>query len=127
MQMLGARIHQKRKEMGLSLEELGDKLGVSRQCVSKWENSGVKNIDRDHIAKMAQIFHVSPSWLMGFESSDAVTVTYEAPGREPVKAIASQAPIIGAASLRAKLYDVAINVKPENLQTAINILKSLSD
>lgn len=127
MQMLGARIHQKRKEMGMSLEELGDKLGVSRQCVSKWESNGVKNIDRDYIAKMAQIFHVSPAWLMGFESTDAVTVTYEAPGREPVKAIANQTPIIGASSLRAQLYDVAIQVKPENLQTAINILKSLSD
>lgn len=126
MQMLGARIHQKRKEMGLSLEELGTKLGVSRQCVSKWENCGVKNIDRDHIAKMAQIFHVSPSWLMGFESSDAVTVTYEAPGKEPVKAIAKQTPIIGSESLRAQLYHVAIDVKPENLPVAIEILKSLT-
>ena len=113
--------------MDMSMEELGAKLGVSRQTICKWENGKVNNIDRDYIAKMAAIFHVSPSWLMGFEPSDSVTVTYTAPGREPVHAIANQTPIIGVASLRAELYNAAIQVKPENLQTAINLLKSLSD
>ena len=127
MATLGDRIHQKRREMGMSMDELGKKLGVTRQCLSKWELNQVRNIDRDYIAKMAAIFHVSPSWLMGFEPSDAVTVTYTAPGREPVHAIANQTPIIGVASLRAELYNAAIQVKPENLQTAINLLKSLSD
>ena len=127
MKTLGKKIHDKRREKDMSMEELGAKLGVSRQTICKWENGKVNNIDRDHIAKMAQLFNVSPSWLMGFDDSPQVTLTYEAPGKEPVRTIANQAPIIGAASLRAKLYDVAINVKPENLQTAINILKSLSD
>ncbi len=127
MKTLGKKIHDKRREKDMSMEELGAKLGVSRQTICKWENGKVNNIDRDHIAKMAQLFNVSPSWLMGFDDSPQVTLTYEAPGKEPVRTIANQTPIIGTASLRAKLYDVAINVKPENLQTAINILKSLSD
>ena len=33
----GQRIAQKRKELGLSQEALGESLGVSRQAVSKWE------------------------------------------------------------------------------------------
>ena len=127
MKAMGNRIRQKRIECNLSQEELGKKLGVKKSAISKMERGEIKTIDRDHVSKMASIFHVSPSWLMGFEETDAVTLSYEAPDREPVKAIVSQTPIIGAASLRAKLYDVAINVKPENLQTAINILKSLSD
>lgn len=126
MKMLGKKIHDKRREKDMSMEELGAKLGVSRQTICKWENGKVNHIDRDHIAKMAQIFNVSPSWLMGFEPSDAVTVTYEAPGREPVKAIANQTPIMGVASLRAQLYQAAVSVKAENLQTAIDVLKSLS-
>lgn len=37
---LSARIQRLRKEKGLSQEELGEAVGVSRQAVSKWE-SGV--------------------------------------------------------------------------------------
>ena len=34
---LGQRISQYRKALGISQEELGARLGVSRQAVSKWE------------------------------------------------------------------------------------------
>lgn len=126
MKAMGNRIRQKRIECNLSQEELGEKLGVKKSAISKMERGEIKTIDRDHVSKMASIFHVSPSWLMGFEPSDAVTLSYEAPGREPVKAIANQAPIMGVASLRAQLYQAAVAVKAENLQTAIDVLKSLS-
>ena len=35
---LGERISQARKRAGLSQEQLGEQLGVSRQAVSKWES-----------------------------------------------------------------------------------------
>ena len=35
---VGQRIAQKRKELGLSQEALGDRLGVSRQSIYKWES-----------------------------------------------------------------------------------------
>ena len=35
---LGQRIAQKRKELGLSQEALGEQLGVSRQAIYKWES-----------------------------------------------------------------------------------------
>lgn len=35
---IGLKIKQKRKEYNLTQEEVADKLGVSRQTVSKWEN-----------------------------------------------------------------------------------------
>ena len=36
---LGERITLSRKRAGLSQEQLGEKLGVSRQAVSKWESN----------------------------------------------------------------------------------------
>ena len=35
---IGQRVAQKRKELGLSQEALGDQLGVSRQSIYKWES-----------------------------------------------------------------------------------------
>lgn len=39
---IGQRIAQKRKELGLSQEALGNQLGLSRQSIYKWE-SGVSH------------------------------------------------------------------------------------
>ena len=44
---IGQRIAQKRKELGLSQEALGSKLGVSRQSIYKWEaDSALPEIDK---------------------------------------------------------------------------------
>lgn len=124
--IMGQRIHDKREEYRLTQEELAFKLGVSKQTISKWEKGLVKNIDRDYIARMAGIFHCDVDWLMHMDGSPKVTVTYEAPEREPVTAVVNKEPIMGPASLRAQLYKVAVDVKPENLEAAIEILKSLT-
>ena len=124
--IMGQRIQQKREEAGLSVEELAQKIGVSRQMIYRWQSGSVKNIDRDHIGKMAALFHVSPEWLMHMEDTPEVTITYNAPGREPIEAVVNKPePIIGPSSKRAALYKVALEVKPENLDVAIEILKSL--
>ena len=127
MNNIGQRIHFKRKELGLTQKQLGDMLNppVKRQSICKWEiNHGIE-IKRDYIAQMAAIFHCSVMWLMGFEESDHVTVTYNAKGKEPFTAIVNKSPIIGESSKRAKLYKVALQISPENLDVAIELLESL--
>lgn len=123
--IMGQRIHDKREEYGLSREELADKLGVSRQTVYNWEKGKVKFIDRDFINRMAEWWHCDPDWLMHMDGKK-VTATYEAEGREPVTVVVKGDPILGPSSLRAQLYKIAVDVKPENLEAAIQILKSLT-
>ena len=44
---IGQRVAQKRRELGLSQEALGDQLGVSRQSIYKWESdSALPEIDK---------------------------------------------------------------------------------
>lgn len=126
MRTMGNRIRQKRLEYRMSMEELGDKLGVRKTAISKWELGEVVNIKREYITKMAGIFGVSPAWLMGLEDAAEVSITYSAPGRESVTTQADARPIIGPASKRAELYQAALGVKEENIDVAINLLKSLS-
>lgn len=124
--IMGQRIHDKREECRMTVEELADKLGVTRQSVYRWESGAVKNIDRDYIAKMSAMFHCDPEWLMHMEDSPKVTATYRAPGKEPVTVTVNKEPIMGAESLRAKLYKAALNVNPRDLKIAIELLQSLS-
>ncbi|MBO4953782.1 MAG: helix-turn-helix transcriptional regulator [Clostridia bacterium] len=60
---LGEHIQQYRKESRLSQEELAEKVGVSRQAVSKWEsNQSVP--DLEHILTMSELFGVSVDELL---------------------------------------------------------------
>lgn len=63
---IGQRIAQKRKELGLSQEALGEALGVSRQSVYKWESdSALPEIEK--LVSMSRLFGVTIGWLLGVE------------------------------------------------------------
>lgn len=126
MKTMGQRIRDKRKEYNMTMEELGAKLGVQKSAINKWEKGEVLNIKRSYIKEMAELFHVSPAWLMGMEDTEA-TVTYTAPDREPVSLFVDRHPIIGAnaPNLKVDLFQAALEVRPENYAIAIQLLKSL--
>ena len=128
MKEMGKRIKQKREEANMTMEELGKKLGVTKSTISKYERGEISQIKRTHVEELSKILHCSPEWLMGFSESPEVKVVYSAEGAESVTAIVDTKPIIGSESERAQramLYKIALEVKPENLQAAIDILKAL--
>lgn len=61
--ILADKIIELRKKEGLSQEELADKLGVSRQSVSKWEMAQ-STPDLNRILKMSELFGVSTDYLL---------------------------------------------------------------
>ena len=63
---LGERIYNLRKRSALSQEEFADRLGVSRQAVSKWE-TGQSVPDSEKAAAMAKFFGVSLDYLLNGE------------------------------------------------------------
>ena len=65
-QTLGRRIQEARKAAGLSQESLGERLGVSRQAVSKWEaDAAVPELE--NLIAMSRIFGVTIGALLGME------------------------------------------------------------
>lgn len=63
---VGRRIAAERKKLGLSQEALGEKMGVSRQAISKWEaDAAVPEIDK--LIALSKLFGVSLNWLLGVE------------------------------------------------------------
>lgn len=58
-----------RKENGLTQEELGKKLGVQKSAVAKYERGEIVNLKRETLAKLAEIFNVMPSYIMGISDS----------------------------------------------------------
>ena len=83
MESMGVRIKKLRLENNMTLEELGNKVGVGKSTVRKWENGMIANMRRDKIAKLAEALNVSPAYLMGWnESSAPLVVDYQKPDQE---------------------------------------------
>lgn len=61
--ILADKIIEERKKNGWSQEELANKLGVSRQAVSKWESSG-SIPDLQRILQMSELFGVTTDYLL---------------------------------------------------------------
>lgn len=60
---LNEKIIKLRKDNNLSQEEFGNKLNISRQAISKWEN-GESNPEIDKIREISKIFNVSYEYLL---------------------------------------------------------------
>ena len=68
--ILADKIVENRKKNGWSQEELADKLGVSRQSVSKWESAQAIP-DMKKILQLAEVFNVTTDYLLKDEIEDA--------------------------------------------------------
>lgn len=68
---VGNKLYTFRKKAGLSQEELAEKLGVSRQAISKWE-CGESLPDVDNLITIAKVYGVSLDELV--DNSPTVTV-----------------------------------------------------
>ena len=63
------RLQKLRKENGYSQEELADKLGISRQAVSKWERAE-SSPDTDNLIILARLYNMSLDELLYDNESD---------------------------------------------------------
>ena len=64
--LFNEKLIQRRKERGMTQEELADRLSVSRQTVSKWEN-GECMPDADKFIRLSDILEISLDELAGRE------------------------------------------------------------
>ena len=63
---LSDKIVRLRKSNGMSQEELADKLGVSRQAISRWE-MGTAMPDATNILQLSRLFQVTTDYLLNDE------------------------------------------------------------
>lgn len=87
---IAERLAVRRKEAGLSQEGLAEKLGVSRQAVSKWERSE-SSPDTDNLIALAKLYGVSLDDLLYVDGSIEDDVEFEQTDRAAERAAAANA------------------------------------
>lgn len=69
---MGQKIYNLRTQKGLTLEELGNMVGVGKSTVRKWENGMIANMKRDKILRVSEALDTTPAYLMGWEEEEKI-------------------------------------------------------
>ena len=109
---MAERIKERRIALGLTQEELGNKVGLQKSAIAKYENGRVENVKRSIIQKMAIALECSPSYLLGFEDDEY----YYNPD------VAALAEEMRTNKEMAMLFDEARDATPENIMTLYDML-----
>lgn len=88
---MGERIKTLRIQHGLTQEELGQKVGVQKSAIYKYETGLVVNLKRSMIEKLALALGVKPTYLMGLSDEEITIPT----GFEPLPKMVKR-PLVGS-------------------------------
>lgn len=73
---IGERIKQRRKELKISADELGKRLGKDRSTVFRYENGDIEKLPIDILEPIAKALKTTPEYLMGWsevqKNNDAI-------------------------------------------------------
>lgn len=71
--MLSQRIYELRISFGWTQVQLAQKLGITKQTVSNWENDNIQP-SIDMLVKLSNIFNVSTDYLLGLTPTNSINV-----------------------------------------------------
>lgn len=68
-------LKENRLAKNLTLEDVGNKVGVGKSTVRKWENGLIENMGRDKIVALSKALDISPLDILGMDESESTTLT----------------------------------------------------
>lgn len=67
---VGTRIRKRREELGLSMEEIGEAIGIHKSTIQRYETGVFKGIKTPTLRSLAKALDVSVDWLNGIEVAE---------------------------------------------------------
>lgn len=67
---MGEKIKELRKARGWSQTELGQRLGIQKSAVSKYERGAITKFSQEQLKEIADVFGVSPAVLFGYSEDE---------------------------------------------------------
>lgn len=97
---MAEKIAARRRELNMTLEDVGRIVGVSKSTVRKWETGYIANMRRDKIQALAKALQCTPAYLMGWAEAHDGTGAPDTFSYHPSHRI----PILGRVSAGLPLY-----------------------
>ena len=70
---VGSRIREFRKRLGLSVDDVAEKLGKNRATIYRYESDDIENLPAPVLEPLAKVLQTTPAELMGWDQSPAPT------------------------------------------------------
>ena len=67
MESIGERIKRRRLELGLSVDDLAQKLGKNRATIYRYESEDIEKLPVSIVMPLAEALQVSPAYIMGWD------------------------------------------------------------
>lgn len=67
---MGNYLTDRRKQLGLTMKQVAEAVGVSEATISRWESGHIANMKRDKIAAYAKALQVKPTFIMTGELAE---------------------------------------------------------
>lgn len=124
---VGKRIKQRRKQLGLSAEQLAEMIGKSPATVYRYESGDIENVNSALLLPIADALMTTPSALMGWEDTDAASAAHTLPtALKPISQMHHQrVPLIGKVAAGAPImaetdYDAYVDT-PVKCDSALEV------
>lgn len=69
---IGAIIHKRRKQLNITLEQIGNACGVNKSTIMRWETGRAKDIKRSHIDTLSKILCIPIPVLLGLDDEENI-------------------------------------------------------
>ena len=63
--IVGLRIHERRKELGLTVQDIADEIGVAKSTIQRYENGTIETVKLPVLEAIARILKINPGYLIG--------------------------------------------------------------
>lgn len=97
--VVGERIEYRRKQLGLTLDDVAQEIGVAKSTIQRYERGTIETIKLPVIEAIAKIMSVNPAWLCGktdnMEPEQLTTEKYWLPSNLYPLEPTSKVPLIG--------------------------------
>ncbi len=104
-EVLGERIEQRRKELGLTLDDIAQEIGVAKSTIQRYEKGTIGKIKLPVIESIARAISVDPSWLCGKTDDKTPKAKDLPPNAIPIDLSSyHRIPILGRISAGLPLY-----------------------
>lgn len=115
------RIKELRLQKKMTLLEMAKALGVSEATAQRYESGEIKNLKYDTIVALANLFNVSPAYLMGWDEDPNITQEEYYTNPE-VAELAQQ--LKDRPELKV-LFDASRDISKEDIQFVIDMIERM--
>ncbi len=102
---IGERIKQRRRELGLSVDELAEKLKKNRATIYRYESNDIENLPTTVLEPLANALNTTPAELMGWKSFEEFPSAMQKHNPLPAEHPLDEIPVLLTISHSRKIYN----------------------